>query len=72
MALIDRFPKYQTIEVIKTAIGSNVVKILDYYIHTHGVPQSIRLYQARCQIGYNIKKNFSKFVNIKLIAATVN
>ena len=56
LACFDRFSKYPTVEVFEKANGPNVIKFLDEYIHIHGVPRNIRLDQARCLIGYKVKK----------------
>ena len=71
LACIDRFSNYPTVEVIEKANGSNVIKFLDEYIHIHGVPRNIRLDQARCLIGYEVK-NFCKQHNINIITAPAN
>ena len=56
LASIDRFSKYPTVEVFDEANGPNVIKFLDEYIQIHGVHRNIRLDQARCLIGYKVKK----------------
>ena len=44
---------------------------MDNYIHTHGVPRSLRIDQARCLIGNQVK-NFCTKNNITLIPAPAN
>ena len=46
LAEIDRFSKYPTACIYEKANGPNVPKFLDMYIENHGIPRSIRLYQA--------------------------
>ena len=58
-------------ELFEKANGPNVIKILDDYIHIHGVPRNIRLDQARCLIGYKVKK-YCKQHNINIITAPAN
>ena len=41
------------------------------YIETHGIPRSIRLDQAKCLIGYQVK-TFCNKNNIEIIEAPVN
>ena len=65
---IDRFSKYPSAEIFDNANASNVIKFLDNYIHTHGVPRSLRIDQARCLIGTQVK-NFCTKSNITLIPA---
>ena len=71
LACIDGFSKYPTVEVFEKGNGPNVIKFLDEYIHIHGVPRNIRLDQARCLIGYEVK-NFCKQHNINIITAPAN
>ena len=49
----------------------NVIKFLDNYMHTHGVPRSLRIDQARCLIGNQVR-NFCTKNNINLIPAPAN
>ena len=56
LTCIYRFSKYPSAEIIENANASNVIKFLDNYIHTHGVPRSLRIDQARCLIGNQVKK----------------
>ena len=53
------------------ANGPNVLKFLDMYIETHGIPRSIRLDQAKCLIGHQVK-TFCNKNNIEIIEAPVN
>ena len=55
----------------KSANASNVIKLLDNYIQIHGVPRSLRIDQARCLIGNQVK-NFCMKSNITLIPAPAN
>ena len=71
LACIDRFSKYPTVEVIDKAKGPNVIKFFDEYIQIHGVSRNIRLDQARCLIGYEVK-SFCKQLNINIITAPAN
>ena len=71
LAAIDRFSKYPTAYIYDKANGPNVLKILDMYIETHGIPRSIRLDQAKCLIGHQVK-TFCNKNNIEIIEAPVN
>ena len=71
LACIDRFSKYPTVEVFDKTNGPKVIKLLDEYIQKHGVPRNIRLDQARCLIGYKVKK-FCKLNNNNIILAPAN
>ena len=55
LTCIDRFSKYPA-EIFDNANASNVIKFLNNYIHIHGVPRSLRIDQARCLIGNQVKK----------------
>ena len=68
LACIGSFSKYPTVNVIDKANGQNVIKFLDEYFHIRGVPRNIRLDQARCLIGYNVK-NFCKQHSNNIITA---
>ena len=70
-AAIDRFSKYPTAYIYDKANGPNVLKFLDMYIETHGIPRSIRLDQAKCLIGHQVKI-FCNKNNIEIIEAPVN
>ena len=65
---IDRFSKYPSAEIFDNANATNVLKFLDNYIHVHGVPISLRIDQARCLKGNQVK-NFCTKNNITLIPA---
>ena len=67
---IDRFSNYPA-EIFDNANVSNVIKLLDIYMHIHGVPRSLRIDQARCLIGNQVK-NFCMKNNISLIPAPAN
>ena len=68
---IDRFSKYPSAELVDNANASNVIKFLDNYIQIHGVPRSLRIDQARCLVGNQVK-NFCMKINITLIPAPAN
>ena len=70
LAAIDRFSKYPTAYIYDKANGPNVLKFLDLYIDTHGIPRSIRLDQAKCLIGHQVK-TFCNKNNIEIIEAPV-
>ena len=72
LTCIDRFSKYPSEEVFDNANASNVIKFLDNCIHTHGVPRSLRIDQARCLIGNQVKHFCTKKNNIILIPAPAN
>ena len=55
LTCIDRFSKYPSAEIFDSANASNVNKFLDNYIHIHGVPRSLRIDQASCLIGNQVK-----------------
>ena len=67
----DRFSKYPSAELVDNANTSNVIKFLDNYIQIHGVPHSLRIDQARCLVGNQVKK-FCMKNNITLIPAPAN
>ena len=71
LAAIDRFSKYPTAYIYDKANGPNLLKFLDMYIETHGIPRSIRLDQAKCSVG-NQEKTFCNKNNIENIEAPVN
>ena len=71
LTCIDRFSKYPSAELVDNAISSNVIKFLDNYIQIHGVPRSLRIDQARCLVGNQVK-NFCTKNNIQLIPAPAN
>ena len=55
LAAIDRFSKYPAAYIYDKANGPNVLKFLDMYIETDGIPRSIRLDQAKCLVGNQVK-----------------
>ena len=71
LAAIDRFSKYPTAYIYDKANGPNVLKFLDMYIETHGIPRSIHLDQAKCLVGNQVK-TFCNKNNIEIIEAPVN
>ena len=60
-----------TAYIYDKANGSNVLKFLDMYIEIHGIPRSIRLIQAKCLVGNQVKTLCNKN-NINIIEAPVN
>ena len=72
LAAIDRFSKNPTACIYDKANGPNVLKFLDMYIENHGtIPRSIRLDQAKCLVGNQVK-TFCNKNNIDIIEAPVN
>ena len=71
LTCFDRFFKYTSAEIFDNANTSNVIKFLNNYIHIHGVSRSLRIDQARCLIGNQVKKICTK-INITLIPAPAN
>ena len=71
LAAIDRFSKYPTAYIYDKANGPNVLKFLDMYVENHGIPRSVRLDQAKCLIGHQVK-TFCNKNNIDIIEAPVN
>ena len=71
LAAIGRFSKYPTAYIYEKANGPNVLKFLDMYSETHGIPRSIRLDQAKCLVG-NQGKTFCNKKKIDIIEAPVN
>ena len=71
LAAIDRFCKYLTAYIYDKANGPNVLKFLDMYFEIHGIPRSMRLDQAKCLVGNQVK-TFCNKNNIDIIEATVN
>ena len=71
LTCIDRSSKYPSSELVDNANAPNVVKFLDNYIQIHGVPRSLRIDQAHCLIGNQVKK-FCMKNNITLIPAPAN
>ena len=71
LACIDRFSKFPTAEVFDRANADNFLKFLQEYVLLHGIPRSIRLDQARCQFGNQIKA-FCSQNYIQLIEAPIH
>ena len=71
LAAIDHFSKYPTAYIYDKANGPNVLKFWDMYIEIHGIPISIRLGQAKCLFGNQVKTFYNKN-NIDIIEAPVN
>ena len=71
LAAIDRFSKYPTACIYEKAIGPIVLKLWDMYIGTHGIPRSIRLKQAKCLVGNQVKTSYTR-KNIQIIEAPIN
>ena len=55
LACIDRFSKFPTAEVFDRANADNILKFIQKYVLLHVIPRSIRLDQALCQNGQQIK-----------------
>ena len=62
LTCIYRFSKYPSVEIFENAKASNVIRFLDNYIHTHGVPRSLRIDQVRCLIGNQVKNFCTKTI----------
>ena len=71
LAAIDHFSKYPSACIYDKANGPNVLTFLDMYIENHGIPRSIRLDQAKCLVGNQVK-TFCNKNNIDIIEAPVN
>ena len=71
LAAIDRFSKYPTAFIYDKVNGPNLLKFLDMYIETQGIPRFIRLDQAKCLVGHQVK-TFCNKNNIEIIEAPVN
>ena len=71
LAATDGFSKYPTACIYDKAKGPKFLKFLDMYIENHGIPRSIRLDQAKCLVGHQVK-SFFKNDNIDFIEAPVN
>ena len=71
LACIDRFSQFPTAEVFDRANADNILKFLQEYVLLHGIPRTIRLDQARCQTGQQIK-TFCSQNNIQLIEAPIH
>ena len=71
LACIDRFSKFPIAEVFDRANIDNILKFLQKYVLLHGIPRLIRLDQARCQNGQQIKL-FCNQNNIQLLEAPIH
>ena len=71
LAYTDRFSKFPTAEVFDRANADNILKFLQEYVLLHEIPRSIRLDQAWCQTGNQIKA-FCSQNNIRLIEAPIH
>ena len=71
LACIDQFSNFPTAEVFDTANADNILKFLQEYVLLHGIPRSIRVDQARCKTGNQIKAICSQN-NIQLIEAPIH
>ena len=71
LACIDQFSKFPTAEVFDRANADNILKFLQEYALLHDIPRSIRLDQARCQTGHQIKE-FCSQNNVQLIEAPIH
>ena len=63
--------KFPTAEVFYRANADNILKFLQEYVLLHGIPRSIKLDQARCQTGQQIKA-FCGQNNIQLNEAPIH
>ena len=71
LACIDRFSKFLTAEVFDRANADNILKFLQEYVLLHGILRSMRLDQARCKTGQQIKA-FCNQNNIQLTEAPIH
>ena len=71
LACIDRFSKFPTAEVFDRGNADNILKFFQEYVLLHRIPRAIRLNQARCQTGQQIKA-FCSQNNIQLIEAPIH
>ena len=71
LAYIEGFAKFPTAEVIDRANADNILKFLQENFLLHGIPRSIRLDQARCQTGQQIKA-FCYQNNIQIFEAPIH
>ena len=65
------FSKFATAELFDRANGQNISKFLQKYVLLHGIPRTIRLDQAQCQISQQIKALYNQN-NIQLIEAPIH
>ena len=71
LACIDRFSKFPTAEVFDRANADNILNFFQKYVLLHGISRSLRLDQARCQTGQQIKASCNQN-NIQLIEAPIH
>ena len=65
------FSKFPTAELFDRTNGRNISNFLQEYVLLHGIPRTIRLDQAQCQISQQIKASYNQN-NIQLIEAPVH
>ena len=63
--------KISTAEVFDSANADNILKFIQEHVLLHGIPRTIRLDQARCQTGQQVKTIRSQN-NIHLIEAPIH
>ena len=68
---IDRFSKFPTAKIFDMANADNILYFLQEYVILHGTPWTIRLGQAQCQIGQQLKACCNQN-NIQLIEAPIH
>ena len=71
LACKDRFSKFPTAEVFDRANADNILKLPQGYVLLHGIPRTIRLDQARCQTGQQIKAICNQ-TNMQLIEPPIH
>ena len=71
LTCINRYSKYPTVEFFGKANGINVVKFLLDYACNHGIPRTIRLYQATCLLGKRVT-NYCNENNTNILDAPVD
>ena len=70
LTCIDRYSKYLTVRIFEKTNGANVVKFLQDYAYTHGIPRPIRLDQETCLVGEQVT-NYCNENNINILDAPV-
>ena len=65
------FQKFPLAEIVDRANAHNVLKVLQDYVLLHGIPCSIGLDQAKCQIGLRVK-SFCNHNNTQLFEAPIH
>ena len=71
LACTYRFSKFPTADVSDRTIAQNFLKFLQENVLVHGIPRTIRLDQAECQIGQQ-SKAFCNQIDIQLIGAPIH